>query len=262
MYDCGMKKTLFGIIICLYSINLSAQDNKAIMEINYETKIISDSLNRDKVNIYSTALVFNNTQSIYCSKEAKLYYKGTPAETISTSAGPIAKYPKTTESIYRNNDVITASLPVGKYAFTFEEPKLKWEILNDRKDIKGYKSQLAKTITDTGQTFFAWFTTDISIPEGPFRFKGLSGLVLEVYNKSRTIEIYATDIKKSDELIEPLKYYNEVKAKTKAQFLEARKNFHENPSMYNGNIKVLDANGNDRTKFMTDRLKAINTFLD
>lgn len=64
-YNCSMKKTLFGIIICLYSINLSAQDNKAIMEINYETKIISDSLNRDKVNIYSTALVFNNTQSIY-----------------------------------------------------------------------------------------------------------------------------------------------------------------------------------------------------
>ncbi|NML70090.1 GLPGLI family protein [Chryseobacterium sp. RP-3-3] len=257
-----MKKTLFGIIIGLYSINLSAQDNKAIMEINYETKMISDSLNRDKVNIFSTALLFNNTQSIYCSKEAKLYYKGTPAETITTSAGQIAKYPKTVESIYKNNDVITASLPVGKYAFTFEEPKLKWEILSDRKEIKGYKSQLAKTITDTGQIFFAWFTTDITIPEGPFRFKGLSGLVLEVYNKNRTIEIYATDIKKSNELIEPLKYYNEVKAKTKAQFLEARKNYHENPSIYNGNMRLFDEYGNEKTKMMTDRIKSITTFLD
>jgi GLPGLI family protein len=256
-----MKKKLVCAFIILFSVILSAQE-KAVMEINYETKMIPDSLNRDKVNIFSTTLLFNNTQSIYCSKEAKLYYKGTPTETITTSAGPIAKYPKTTESIYKNGDIITASLPVGKYAFTFEEPKLKWEILDERKDIKGYKCQLAKTQTDTGQTFFAWFTNDISIPEGPFRFKGLSGIVLEVYNKSKTIEIYATDIKKSEELIEPLKYYNEVKTKTKAQFLEARKNFHENPSMYNGNIKILDANGNDRTKFMIDRIKSINTFLD
>lgn len=257
-----MKKTIFCAIIGLYSINLSAQDNKGIMEINYETKIISDSLNRDKVNIYSTNLLFNNTQSIYCSKEAKAYYKGSPTQTITTTAGPIPKYPKTVESIYKNNDVITASLPVGKYAFTFEEPKLKWEMLNETKDIKGFKCRLAKTITDTGQTFYAWFTSDIPIPEGPLRFKGLSGLILEVYNKNKTIEIYATDIKKSEDIIEPLKYYNEVKAKAKDKFLEARKNFHKNPAMYNGNIKVLDENGNDRTKIMTDRIKSINTFLD
>ncbi|KMQ67221.1 hypothetical protein ACM39_14965 [Chryseobacterium sp. FH2] len=257
-----MKKKLVFAIIGIFSISLLSAQEKAIMEINYETKMISDSLNRDKVNIFNTTLLFNNTHSIYCSKEAKAYYKGIPTQTITTSAGPIAKYPKTTESIYKNNEIITASLPVGKYAFTFEEPLLKWEILNETKEIKGYKCRLAKTITDTGQTFFAWFTSDISIPEGPFRFKGLSGVVLEVYNKNRTIEIYATDVKKSEDIIEPLKYYNEVKAKTKAQFLEARKNFQENPSMYNGNIKVVDANGNDRTKFMVDRIKSINTFLD
>ena len=89
------------------------------------------------------------------------------------------------------------------------------------KHIKGFKCQLARTITDTGDTFFAWFTTEIAIPDGPFRFKGLSGLILEVFNKNKTIEIYATEIKRSDEIIEPLTYYNEVKAKSKKQFLEA-----------------------------------------
>lgn len=257
-----MKKTSFCFIIAFYSINSFAQSNRAVMEINYETKFISDSLNREKVTVYSTSLLFNNTQSIYCSKEAKAYYKGSPTQNITTTAGPIPKYPKTVGSIYKNDDIITASLPVGKYAVTFEEPKLKWEILNETKDIKEFKCRLARTLTDTGQTFYAWFTNDISIPEGPFRFKGLSGVILEVYNKSKTIQIYATDIKKSDEMIEPLKYYNEVKAKNKAQFLEARKNFQKNPAIYNGNIKILDENGNDRTKLMTDRIRSINTFLD
>ncbi|WP_288447206.1 GLPGLI family protein [uncultured Chryseobacterium sp.] len=257
-----VKKILFSSTFILNFFLYSAQNNKAVMEINYETKLISDSLNREKVKVYTSALLCNNTESIYCSAEAKAYYKGKSTETISTSYGNIPKYPKAVESIYKANGVVNASLPVGKYIFSFEEPKLKWDILNETKSIKGFKCQLAKTITDTGDTFFAWFTNDIAISDGPFRFKGLSGMILEVYNKSKTIEIYATDIKKSDEIIEPLKYYNEVKAKNKLQFLEARKNFHENPSMYNGNLKVVDANGNDKTKIMTDRLKSINTFLD
>ncbi|QBA20044.1 GLPGLI family protein [Chryseobacterium indologenes] len=258
-----MKITLLYISgLILTSLLFSAQNNNAVMEINYETKLISDSLNREKVKVYSSTLLCNNTESIYCSAEAKAYYKGNSTQTISTNYGNIPKYPKAVESIYKANGVINAFLPVGKYIFSFDEPKLNWEVLHQTKHIKGFKCQLAKTITDTGDTFFAWFTNDITISDGPFRFKGLSGMVLEVFNKSKTIEIYATDIKKSDEIIEPLKYYNEVKAKNKQQFLEARKNFHENPSMYNGNLKVVDANGNDKTKMMTDRLKNVNTFLD
>jgi GLPGLI family protein len=256
-----MKKILLSGLFVFNMICISAQ-SKAVMEISYETKLIPDSLNRDKVKIYSSALLCNSTQSIYCSSEAKAYYKGNSTQTIKTDFGVTPKYPKAVESIYKNNDVITASLPVGKYIFTFEEPKLKWDILNETKKIKGFNCQLAKTITDTRDTIFAWFTKDIAIQEGPFRYKGLSGMILEVYNKNKTIEIYATDIKKSEDIIEPLKYYNEVKAKNKDQFLEARKNFQENPSMYNGNLKVVDANGNDKTKTMTDRIKRINTFFD
>lgn len=241
---------------------LSAQNNKAVMEINYETKLVSDSLNRNNIKIFASTLLCNNIESVYFNREARAFYKGISTQTINTSFGAIPKYPSSVASVYKANDILTASLPVGKYVFTFEEPKLKWEILNEAKDIKGFKSRLAKTITDTGDTFFAWFTNDITIQDGPFRFKGLSGLVLEVYNKNKTIEIYATEIKKSDEIIEPLNYGDDVKAKSKKQFLEARKNYSENPSMYNGNIKLLDGNGNDKTKSMTDRIKRINTFLD
>ncbi|QBJ85672.1 GLPGLI family protein [Chryseobacterium gleum] len=255
-----MKIVFLGLFVSCF-LMISAQ-NKAVMEINYETKIISDSLNKEKVKVYSSVLLCNNTESIYCSTEAKAYYKGNFTQTINTNYGSVPKYPKAVESIYNVKGIIHAYLPVGKYIFSFEEPKLDWEILNEMKHIKGFKCQLARTITDTGDTFFAWFTTEIAIPDGPFRFKGLSGLILEVFNKNKTIEIYATDIKRSDEIIEPLTYYNEVKAKTKKQFLEARKSFHENPSIYNGNLKVIDSNGNDKTKIMTDRLKNTNTFLD
>ncbi len=257
-----MKKKLFCFIIASYSLNLSAQENKAVMEIEYETKLISDSLSRDKVSYFASTLICNNKQSVYFNREAKAFYNGTSTQKINTSFGAIPKYPKSVASVYKDSETLTASLPVGKYVFTFEEPKLQWQILEDVKNLKGYKVRLAKTITDTGDTFFAWFTPDIPISDGPFRFKGLSGLILEVYNKTKTIEIYATEIKKSEEKIEPLSYGDDIKAKSKKQFLEARKNYSENPSMYNGNLKVLDENGNDKTKMLTERIKKINTFLD
>jgi GLPGLI family protein len=256
-----MKKILFAAWLASNIPAVSAQ-SKAVMEVNYETKMISDSLNRDKVSMYTSTLLCNNVESVYFSREAQAYYKGFSTAIISTSAGAIPKYPKSVGSVYKTKEKLWASLPVGKYLFTYEEPPLKWEILNETKDLKGFKTRLAKTTTDTGDTYFAWFTNDITIPDGPFRFKGLSGLILEVYNKNRTIEIYATDIKKSDEAIEPLKYGDAVKTKSKQQFLEARKNYLENPSMYNGNLKVFDSNGNDRTKIMVERLKKVNTFLD
>ncbi len=145
-------KLIYAVFLTLNFVLCSAQ-SRAVMEINYETKMISDSLNREKVKVYSSALLCNNTESMYCSAEAKAYYKGNSTQTISTNYGNIPKYPRAVESIYKNNDVVTASLPVGKYIFTFEEPKLKWEILSDTKDIKGFKCQLAKTITDTGDVF-------------------------------------------------------------------------------------------------------------
>lgn len=257
-----MKKLLSLLFLFSFGIKAFSQNSQAILEVNYETKIIPDSTNRNNVKVYTSTLLCNLTESSYFSREAQAFFNGTSTENIPSTLGNIPKYPKSVESAYRFNDQLTASLPVGKYIFTFEEPKLKWKILSDTKNIKDFQCRLAQTTTDTGDIFFAWFTNDIAIPEGPFRFKGLSGLVLEVYNLSKTIEIHATEIKKSDEIIKPLNYGDNLVIKDKKQYLTARKNYHENPSIYNGNIKVFDANGNDKTKIMTDRLKHINVFLD
>ena len=265
-----MRYNKFLIILFTLSYALLiSQNNIANIEVGYETKLISDSLNRDKVTVMDFTLIANNSQSLYYNKEAKDFYdhllgkkKPTQENVIVTSAGSVPKYPKYNGSVFKDNEKVIVSLPVGKYIFNFDEPKLKWEILQETKNIKNFKCQLAKTIADNGDTFFAWFTNDIPINEGPFRFKGLTGLILEVYNKNKTITITALDIKKSNEIIEPIHYLNSVNAKSKKQYLEARNNFIENPAIYNGNIRIFDANGNETTKGISERLKKINVFLD
>lgn len=239
------------------------------MEINYETKYISDSLNRNAYKYAQYTLLFNEKESYYFNRDAKKYYdilqgkrKNENINSISTSIGNIPKYPQSTSSVQKLDGKIFATLPIGKYMFTFEEPLLQWEILPETKQLKGFKCQLAKTVTDTNDTFFAWFTNDIPIAEGPFRFKNLSGIVLEVHNKNKTIEIYATDIKKSEEIIEKIGYFSLIETKSKKQFLEARKNFLENPSAYNGGLKIYDSNMKDISIQMVKNLQKINVFLD
>lgn len=110
-----VKMVFLGLFVSSF-LMISAQ-NKAVMEINYETKIISDSLNKEKVKVYSSVLLCNNTESIYYSAEAKAYYKGNFTQTINTNYGNVPKYPKAVESIYNVKGIIHAYLPVGKYIF-------------------------------------------------------------------------------------------------------------------------------------------------
>lgn len=263
-----LQKTILLSTILIGIVSL-AQNTKASMQITYQMNLISDSLQREKVKTAEFILLCNTAQSVFYTKDAKDYYdndsgkKGSSTlNLINSSVGGIPRFPKHRESVHRNEGKTTVNTDVGKYIFAYEEPDLKWKIFSQKKDILGYTCRLASATTDTNDTFFAWFAEDISMPDGPFRFKGLSGLVLEVYNKNRTIEFLASEIKKSDEIMEPLAYLNPVKTKNKQQYLDARKNYLANPSAYNGNLRIFDASGKEMTYKMHERLKKINVFLD
>lgn len=268
-FECMKKFLLIGFIVS--NLICTSAQSRAVIQVEYETKIITDSLNRDKISYMPYTLLSNNEESFYYNKDAEKFFNGLFGnkkeknnDLVQTSLGAIPKYPKYKGSVHKLKDKLSVSLPIGKYIFNFEEPALQWEILKDTKEIKGYKCQLARTTTDTKDVFFAWFTKDIPIQEGPFRFKGLSGMILEVYNKNKTIEIYATEIRKSDQLIETINYGNDfLVLKSKDEYLKARKNYIENPSAYNGNnIKIYDAGGNNITRKINEVLSKNNVFLD
>jgi Protein of unknown function (Porph_ging). len=56
---------------------------------------------------------------------------------------------------------------------------MQWEILPDSKVVLGYSCRKA-TCVFKGRTWNAWFTTDIPYSEGPWKFCGLPGLILQV----------------------------------------------------------------------------------
>lgn len=266
-----MNFKIFLNLILIFGLfqTISAQENKSEMQVAYRMKFISDSLKMDNfVYVDNLILLFNNRSSIYYSQDAKDYYqylnKGiSQMKDGVISLGSLPPVPKVKGSVYRNDDVITAILPVGKYLYSFEEPKILWTLLNDTKTIKGIVCRLAKAKVDTGDTFFAWYATkDYPYPEGPFRFKGLPGLILSVYNANKTIEIDAVDIRKSsDQIINEFGNMS-IKIKNKDVFIKARNEFFDNPDIQkNRDVIFKDGNGNIINNKNTGKLPN-NVFLD
>lgn len=56
-----------------------------------------------------------------------------------------------------------------------------WTLSNETKEINGFKVQKA-TAQYAGRDFIAWFTNEIPISDGPYKFNGLPGLIIELYD--------------------------------------------------------------------------------
>lgn len=71
--------------------------------------------------------------------------------------------------------------------------ELNWKLKDEYKNISGFDCQKA-SIFFRGRNYDAWFTTEIPLPFGPWKFGGLPGLILEVYDDTKEISFTAENI--------------------------------------------------------------------
>ena len=76
---------------------------------------------------------------------------------------------------------ITVTDRVMMDAYSYSEPvnEMEWQILPDTDTLLFYSCQKAVT-TFRGRQYEAWFTPDIPVNEGPWKFCGLPGLILKI----------------------------------------------------------------------------------
>ncbi|QCY71120.1 GLPGLI family protein [Antarcticibacterium flavum] len=73
----------------------------------------------------------------------------------------------------------TQKIVLDNYQYVEDLKQFEWEILPETKEITGYKVQKATT-RFAGRDYIAWFTPEIPISDGPYKFNGLPGLILEI----------------------------------------------------------------------------------
>ena len=66
-------------------------------------------------------------------------------------------------------------------SYTEPWPLMQWSLQNETQTILGHRCQKA-TCRFRGRDFVAWFAADVSIKGGPWKFGGLPGCILKVYD--------------------------------------------------------------------------------
>lgn len=82
--------------------------------------------------------------------------------------------------------------------FTEPCPPQQWTLHNETMTILEHRCQKA-TCHWRGRDYVAWFAPDIPIKRGPWRFNGLPGLILKLYDTDRFYTFEAVSLKKVNE---------------------------------------------------------------
>lgn len=107
-------------------------------------------------------------------------------------------------------------------------PQQQWNIMSDTLTVAGYLCQKA-TCDFRGRTFIAWFAPDIPTSNGPWKFGGLPGLILKVYDKDGLYIFECIKIEnfKKKYPIKLLNAYSKYTRMTREKLFKYQKEIHE-----------------------------------
>lgn len=126
-------------------------------------------------------------------------YNSMPIAKTSLSAYLYKNYPK--------GRLTVADQLAGTYFGQYEEmyAPQEWTMEDSTKQVLGYTCQKAEC-DFRGRHYIAWFTPGIPLSDGPWKFNGLPGLILEAYDSRHYFHFLADGIRQHG--TQPVTFYN------------------------------------------------------
>ena len=190
------KKYMHNLVYLILIIALKASAQKA--------SVCGEILYKQETNFSmyyerNFLMAFNNKESYYEEtniKASRSIVKNEYSEDGLTKKNLIGRKNLTPSFYYNNkNDFYFMEM-------WFDEPltvkeaqyQLIWKLYPETKKIGSFLCTKATT-RFRGRDYIAWFTNKIPVPFGPWKFKDLPGLILEVYDTDNVFHILAQKIK-------------------------------------------------------------------
>lgn len=182
-----MKKVLFIYLFALSQSLFAQKMGKATYD--FAAKLVASHLPQ------KGTLYFDGKQSLF------VWNKGTEPEVIQTQGLPypevILKDPEGLQ-IYKNFS--QKQMKMREFAmmeiYVSEEPKMPkfdWKITGKKRKIGDYECQEATT-SFRGRDWSVWFATAIPISDGPWKFYGLPGLIIEAEDTKKEFAFRLTSL--------------------------------------------------------------------
>jgi len=222
-----------------FSQFLSAQ-----LEIQYRVYHRIDSLmSQDTVNPYDAKLFILNDKTVYASN-ARIQSDSLRIQLRKSMDFSVLSVSKKKGF---QNEYITADLKnktiaqharINDKSFRFDsKADVQWKSEPTTKRIGPYLARKATGIL-SGRHYTVWYTTEIPIPAGPFKFFGLPGFVLEAEDDTKDIRFELVSVKKLTTGLEEvlIENHNEKSIKDYQEYLHVFKSsMHARPGqeLYN-----------------------------
>ncbi|MDY3538161.1 GLPGLI family protein [Riemerella anatipestifer] len=266
-----MKQFILSTL-CLFIMNWGWSQNQRF---TYEYKFAVDSTKKDSLiseimnlDVYKEKSVFysriKQENDSIINQEFKKQSQISSDKIINLSHLKNMKRAKVNDWVlktYPNYEVeLYTKIGFDDYAVR-DERKMQWKIAPEHETFKNWKVQKATT-EFAGRKWTAWFTTDIPIPDGPYKFHGLPGLIvkMEDHQKMFLFELIGSQKINDAQKVNPTdKLINLVKIDRK-QFKKAFQENRSDPAkslrMMGGNV-ILKASINGKEVSQSELIKTM-----
>ena len=123
---------------------------------------------------------------------------------------------------------------IGRDNYTYTESQpIEWKILPETVKIGEYKAQKAET-TFGGRTWYAWFTMDLPVQDGPYKFSGLPGLIVKAEDDKSEYSFDLMQVKKLNAMPELSQMGQDISI-TKEKFKKTYETFRKDPEAFMSN---------------------------
>jgi len=157
----------------------------AFIKITYKLTYVKNTEHPDVKDSDVEVLLIGKNYSKYYSSQYEdynkeifkgSYYDGIPNPPSGTLGMEIIKNNLENKLIY--TELKTHPFEQN-FMYKEEIPRMNWQISAEKKTIASYTCTKATT-TFRGRRYEAWFSPEIPIPNGPWKFSGLPGLILSI----------------------------------------------------------------------------------
>lgn len=213
----------------------------AYLECTYNAKYVRDTLESEteggvkedvlKLMIGPKASKFYSYKTYLA--DSTIRAEITPGRSLDLGSG--SRYEQgETYIIYKDREkgelTYTDKISMDHFMYQEKTEPQQWEILDQTKEILGYECQ--KAVCDfRGRRYEAWFTWEVPISEGPWKFEGLPGLIMAVADDQGHYSFEIAGIMQVENT--PINYADAKYHKTKRKdFLKTMYKYASNPIEY------------------------------
>lgn len=203
-----MKKNFSIILIILYIFS-NAQARRFFYEFSYKPS--KDSSHAEKemtiLDVTKQKSIYRDYLSVSQDSMIESNIEKMKATGVQIDLAKLLKTPKfmyKVQKSYPSYETSYTDLILSDFITYSETGKINWKISDEKgvSTFEKYKIQKA-TATAWGRNWTAWFTPDIPIQDGPYKFYGLPGLIVKIEDQDQNFSWQLAGIKN-------LEKYNEL----------------------------------------------------